>query len=129
LPVIKTVKMPPASTVAGMAEYRITDTLMAVRYQKVAAAVLLDSAARWSEGAAREPLEWRLAAWVVTQMAVRRGLPRVILSAGLTPETVARAVSLVKPYGVDVNSGVEASPGRKDVDKVCRFVAAARSAA
>jgi phosphoribosylanthranilate isomerase len=129
LPVIKTVKMPPASTVAGLPEYRLGDTLKAFLFQKVASAVLLDSAARWSEGEAREPLEWRLAASVVTQMSVRRGLPRVILSAGLAPETVARAVAVVKPYAVDVNSGVEASPGRKDPDKVRRFVAAARSAA
>lgn len=129
LSVIKTVKMPPASTVAGLPEYRIMDSLTVFRYQKVATAVLLDSAARWSEGEAREPLEWRLAASIVAQMSGRRGLPRVILSAGLTPETVARAVSVVKPYAVDVNSGVEASPGRKDLDKVRRFVAAARSAA
>ena len=129
LPVIKTIKMPPASTVAGLPEYRIMDSLTAFRFQKVATAVLLDSAARWSEGEAREPVEWRLAAAMVTQFSARRSLPRVILSAGLTPETVARAVSVVKPYAVDVNSGVEASPGRKDLDKLRRFVAAARSAA
>jgi phosphoribosylanthranilate isomerase len=51
---------------------------------------------------------------------------RLILSGGLTPENVARAVSVVRPYGVDVNSGVEASPGRKDPDKVRRFVAEVR---
>jgi phosphoribosylanthranilate isomerase len=52
----------------------------------------------------------------------------VILSAGLTPETVARAIAVVKPYGVDVNSGVEGRPGRKDPEKVRRFIAAAREA-
>jgi Phosphoribosylanthranilate isomerase len=51
----------------------------------------------------------------------------VILSGGLTPENVAQAIAIVKPYGVDVNSGVEARPGIKDPDKVRRFLAAARS--
>jgi len=51
----------------------------------------------------------------------------VILSGGLTPENVAQAVAMVKPYAVDVNSGVEARPGTKDPDKVRRFMAAARS--
>jgi phosphoribosylanthranilate isomerase len=62
-------------------------------------------------------------------LGTRPALPQVILSAGLTPETVARAIAVVKPYAVDVNSGVEAKPGRKDPDKVRRFMAAARSAA
>ena len=54
--------------------------------------------------------------------------PTVILSGGLTPENVVRAIGIVKPYAVDVNSGVEARPGNKDPDKVRRFVAAARRA-
>jgi len=53
----------------------------------------------------------------------------VLLSAGLTPDNVALAVRRVRPYGVDVNSGVEARPGRKDPAKVRRFVAEARAAA
>ena len=50
----------------------------------------------------------------------------MILSAGLTPDNVARAVAVARPWAVDVNSGVEARPGRKDPDKVRRFVAEAK---
>jgi phosphoribosylanthranilate isomerase len=129
LPVIKTVKLPPASTIDGMVEYRARESFEAFGFQKVASAVLLDSTARWSEGDGRDPIEWTLAATIVTRLSARPSLPRVILSAGLTPETVGRAVQTVKPYAVDVNSGVETRPGRKDPDKVRRFVRAARGAA
>ncbi|HUM18127.1 MAG TPA: phosphoribosylanthranilate isomerase [Candidatus Nitrosotalea sp.] len=108
LPVIKTLKVAGVEDLARMAGYRV-------------AAFLLDSPSRWSEGETRPPIPWDVAA-----EAARR-YP-VLLSAGLTPENVAGAVRRVRPYGVDVNSGVEAHPGRKDETRVRRFVAAARAA-
>jgi phosphoribosylanthranilate isomerase len=127
LPVIKTIKLPPASTIDGKLELRVTEGFKVLTYSKVAGAVLLDSVARWSEGEAREPLEWRQAARIVAAGHGQRPRPKVILSGGLTPDNVGRAIAVVRPYAVDVNSGVEARPGVKDADKVRRFVAAAKT--
>ena len=66
------------------------------------------------------PFDWRL----VGDLIVRH---RVILAGGLRPDNVAEAVSIVRPWGVDVSSGVEAGPGRKDLAAVRDFVEAARS--
>lgn len=70
----------------------------------------------------------RRADWHVAGELARR-YPGLLLAGGLTPENVAAAVAAVQPWGVDVSSGVEASPGRKDPAKVRAFVAAVRPSA
>jgi phosphoribosylanthranilate isomerase len=62
--------------------------------------------------------------WEIAQQA--RGLGRIILSGGLTPENVAQAIAIARPYGVDVSSGVEVSPGKKDHHKLAAFIKAAK---
>jgi phosphoribosylanthranilate isomerase len=63
------------------------------------------------------------------QVATLHGYGRIILAGGLTPENVRQAIQVVQPYAVDVGSGVEASPGQKDRQKVRAFVQQARAAA
>ncbi len=65
--------------------------------------------------------------WDALAAIDRAGLPPLWLAGGLTPENVAEAIGIVRPFGVDVSSGVEAAKGVKDADKVRRFVTAARS--
>jgi phosphoribosylanthranilate isomerase len=59
---------------------------------------------------------------------VRSRPGRFVIAGGLTPENVGEAVWVARPFGVDVSSGVERSPGRKDFEKLARFVDAVRRA-
>ncbi len=83
-----------------------------------AAAVLVDAASPGSG----EVFDWRLAEGVVDPA-------RLVISGGLRPDNVADAIAHLRPMGVDVASGVESSPGRKDPRLVRAFVIAARQAA
>lgn len=78
---------------------------------------LLDSYAPGIPGGTGETFSWEIA------RGARRTAP-VILSGGLTPDNVAEAIAVVAPYAVDVASGVELEPGRKDAAKLHAFAAA-----
>jgi phosphoribosylanthranilate isomerase len=125
LPVIKTIKLPPVSTIEGLPEYRVGGFIDALYFRTVASALLLDTTARWSEGEARETLAWQRIRMMGGRHDTRM---HIILSGGLTADNVAEAIGIVRPHAVDVNSGVETRPGQKDPDKVRRFVAAAKAA-
>ena len=86
--------------------------------------LLVDAKVAGQLGGTGHTLDWSL----VEPLARARSL---ILAGGLTPENVAQAVAEVRPWGVDVASGVETArdPRRKDPEKMRRFVAAARAAA
>lgn len=83
---------------------------------------LLDSYVADKPGGTGERFNWDLA-----REAQGLGKP-VFLAGGLNPENVADAVRLVQPYAVDVSSGVEATPGKKDLIKVEAFIRAAKGA-
>lgn len=82
-------------------------------------AFLVDAYRPGQYGGTGETADWDLA------RSLARRFP-LLLAGGLTPENVAPAVAQVRPWGVDVASGVEASPGRKDPRRVADFVGAAR---
>jgi phosphoribosylanthranilate isomerase len=86
-------------------------------------AYLLDAFSPEARGGTGEKFNWELAV-----EAQKFGKP-IFLAGGLTPENVADAVRKVNPFGVDVASGVESSPGKKDPAKVKAFIAAAKSVA
>ncbi len=83
---------------------------------------LLDSYVPGQSGGTGAVFNWDLAA-----QAILLGRP-VLLAGGLTPGNVAEAVRAVRPFGVDVSSGVEVAPGRKDPGLIREFIAAARAA-
>ena len=83
---------------------------------------LLDAFSENSLGGTGETFNWELA-----KRATKSGRP-IFLAGGLTSENVAEAVKAVRPFAVDVSSGVESEPGKKDAAKVRAFVAAAKGA-
>ncbi|MEZ4769535.1 MAG: phosphoribosylanthranilate isomerase [Caldilineales bacterium] len=82
-------------------------------------AILLDAWHPALRGGTGDTGDWQVAAGVAAKY-------RVLLAGGLSPDNVTEAIRQVRPWGVDVASGVEASPGRKDHSRVREFVAAVR---
>jgi len=86
-------------------------------------AVLIDSYSLTTRGGTGQAYDWGLAAVTLFTDTKKRKLA----AGGLTPANVAEAVRTLRPWGVDVASGVEAAPGRKDPEKVRQFIANARA--
>jgi phosphoribosylanthranilate isomerase len=98
---------------------RETDLLKCAADIDAARGLLLDAYVPGVPGGTGERFDWRL---------IPPDLPKpVILSGGLTPDNVADAVQRVRPWAVDVSSGVEVSKGIKDAHKIAQFIAKAKA--
>jgi phosphoribosylanthranilate isomerase len=96
------------------------------RFRDRVAAVLLDSGTSGRPGGTGKKFDWQSVV-PLTDLMDSIGL-RLIVAGGLTPESVVEAMRVLTPWGVDVVSGVEARPGKKDPEKVRAFVKAVRDA-
>ncbi|TAN38116.1 MAG: phosphoribosylanthranilate isomerase [Verrucomicrobia bacterium] len=85
-------------------------------------AVVLDSYSPATPGGTGQTLDWTAA-----RAFVAASTTKVLLAGGLRPENVAEAIRVVQPWGVDVSSGVEAQPGKKNLDAVKRFIELCRA--
>jgi len=108
MPVIKAIRARDRAAVLAAAEYDVD-------------ALLLDTYTAGQHGGTGQTFDWSLAV-----EAKKLGKP-VILSGGLTPANVADAIRQVQPYAVDVASGVEREPGKKDPEKLRRFIEAVKT--
>ncbi|HEY4952163.1 MAG TPA: phosphoribosylanthranilate isomerase [Verrucomicrobiae bacterium] len=107
----------------SMKAFRIRDESSLAELPKYATdAYLLDAYSSEARGGTGEKFNWNLAI-----EAQKFGKP-IFLAGGLTPKNIADAVRQVKPFGVDVSSGVESAPGKKDHAKLKAFIEAARTA-
>lgn len=86
--------------------------------------VVLDSGGAESPGGTGKALDWSKIA--PTAEGIRRGGSKLVVAGGLTPENVGTAMEILRPWGVDVASGVEERAGKKDPEKVRAFVRAVR---
>jgi phosphoribosylanthranilate isomerase len=93
--------------------------------QDVVRAFLVDSGTPSKQGGTGEVFDWKASVRMFDEI---RRFGQLALAGGLTPGNVAEAIGILKPWGVDVASGVEVRPGKKDPEKVRAFVKAVRDA-
>jgi phosphoribosylanthranilate isomerase len=111
------------------ADARFEQTLDAVFADGLLWAVLIDAKKSGVSGGLGVAFDWKHVAGIVARAAkVRSEQPRLILAGGLNADNVAEAIAQFRPWGVDVASGVEASPGVKDPGKLRSFLEHSRNA-
>jgi phosphoribosylanthranilate isomerase len=111
-PVLKVLRLRDRRDFLAMAE---------LRGRAMVRGFLVDASVESAYGGTGQLASWDLAAEASKVAAI-------VLAGGLTAQNVGDAVRKVQPYGVDVSSGVESSPGRKDAAKLRAFIAAAKVA-
>ncbi|MCX5724760.1 MAG: phosphoribosylanthranilate isomerase [Nitrospirae bacterium] len=109
-PVLKALRVKDRSSFLALAEFQ---GRAGVR------GFVLDAFSDQAYGGTGQVIDWELAAEVARAA-------HILLAGGLTPDNVAQAIQSVQPYGVDVSSGVEREPGKKDHEKVRAFIRAVR---
>jgi phosphoribosylanthranilate isomerase len=109
-PALKALRVRDGGTLLNLAEFQESAHVRGF---------LLDAFSEQAYGGTGRTVDWTLAAEAALSAPV-------ILAGGLTPDNVSDAIHRVRPYGVDVSSGVEACPGKKDPAKVKAFIEAAR---
>lgn len=112
------------------AAQHLLDAYRAVARKGLVDAVLIDAKTAHASGGTGRTVDWARIRAVLFPEAVpaAAGGPRIILAGGLTPENVAEAITTLRPWGVDVASGVEERPGKKDPAKITAFLRNARAA-
>ena len=88
-------------------------------------AIMIDSGTKHQPGGTGRPFDWLSAVSSIARLQSERP---VVVAGGLTPDNVFEAIDILRPWGVDVSSGVEVTPGKKDPAKVCAFIRAVRLA-
>lgn len=109
----------------GESAKAVRQRLDAIETGRIIERVLIDSKVGQATGGTGVSFDWAAAREVLTGGGSRL---KMIVAGGLRPENVAEAISELNPWGVDVASGVEKSPGRKDREKLAAFIQNARTA-
>lgn len=117
-PFLRAARIPPGPAGADF------DLLKYAKDFAAAQAILLDAHVE-GYGGGGQSFDWNVFPW---SHPLLNASSRLVLSGGLTPANVTDGIRLVRPWAVDVSSGVEASKGIKDADKIHAFVAAVRAA-
>lgn len=109
-PVLKALRLKDRSAFLALAEFQGRANVRGL---------VIDAFSEQAYGGTGQTVDWTLAA------EAARAAP-ILLAGGLTPANVSHAIQAVRPYGIDVSSGVETRPGKKDPEKVKAFIEAAR---
>ena len=107
LPYLKAIRVKPGIVLSDI-----------IKTYDSASGILLDTYRKGVPGGTGESFDWNL--------VPRRCMLPIVLAGGLKPENVHRAISITKPYGVDVSGGVESAPGIKDKEKINAFMSNVR---